>query len=54
MNLPLKFRFVESDDTENPKADIAASGIQHRWAMRRERKTPNYTTDWNELPVVGY
>jgi len=31
---------------------IAASGIQHRWAMRRERKTPNYTTDWNELPVA--
>ena len=29
---------------------IAASGIQHRWAMRRERKTPNYTTDWDELP----
>jgi DNA polymerase V len=32
---------------------IAASGIRHRWAMRRERKTPNYTTDWNELPVAG-
>ena len=32
---------------------IAASGISHRWAMRRERKTPNYTTDWNELPVAG-
>jgi len=32
---------------------IAASGIQHRWAMRREGKTPNYTTDWNELPVAG-
>jgi len=32
---------------------IAASGIQHRWAMRRERKTPNYTTDWDELPVAG-
>ena len=31
---------------------IAASGIQQRWAMRRERKTPNYTTDWNELPVA--
>jgi DNA polymerase V len=31
---------------------IAASGIQHRWAMRRERKTPNYTTDWDELPVA--
>lgn len=32
---------------------IASSGIQHRWAMRRERKTPNYTTDWNELPVAN-
>jgi len=32
---------------------IASSGIQHRWAMRRERKTPNYTTDWDELPVAG-
>jgi hypothetical protein len=21
--------------------------------MRRERKTPGYTTDWRELPVVG-
>jgi DNA polymerase V len=31
---------------------IAASGIQHRWAMRRDRKSPNYTTDWNELPMV--
>ena len=32
---------------------IAASGIQHRWAMRRDRKSQNYTTDWNELPMVG-
>ncbi|CAG1004679.1 Protein UmuC [Methylophilaceae bacterium] len=32
---------------------IAASGIRQRWAMRRERKSPNYTTDWNELPVAG-
>jgi DNA polymerase V len=31
---------------------IAASGIRQRWAMRRERKSPNYTTDWNELPVA--
>lgn len=29
---------------------LAASGIRQRWAMRRERKSPNYTTDWNELP----
>lgn len=32
---------------------IAASGINRRWAMRRERKSPNYTTDWNELTVAG-
>lgn len=31
---------------------LAASGIRQRWAMRRDRKSPNYTTDWNELPVA--
>jgi len=30
----------------------AASGARQRWAMRRESKSPNYTTDWNELPVA--
>lgn len=32
---------------------IAASGTRQRWAMRRESKSPNYTTDWNELLEVG-
>ena len=32
---------------------LAASGIQHRWAMRRDSKSPNYTTDWNELPIAS-
>jgi len=31
---------------------IAASGIRQRWAMRRERMSPNYTTEWSELPVA--
>lgn len=31
---------------------IAASGIRNNWAMRRERKSPSYTTDWNELPIA--
>lgn len=31
---------------------IAASGIQQRWAMRRDRKSPNYTTEWDELPIA--
>jgi len=32
---------------------IFASGITQQWAMRRENKSPNYTTDWDELPVVS-
>lgn len=32
---------------------IASSGIKQRWSMRRERKSPSYTTDWGELPVAG-
>jgi DNA polymerase V len=31
---------------------VAASGIRQRWAMRRERKSPSYTTEWSELPVA--
>lgn len=32
---------------------IAASGTTRSWAMRRDCKSPNYTTDWDELPVAG-
>ncbi len=31
---------------------IAASGTKQRWSMRRDCKSPNYTTDWDELPIV--
>lgn len=31
---------------------IAASGTRPRWAMRRDRKSPSYTTEWGELPVA--
>lgn len=31
---------------------IAAVGVKQRWAMRRERKSKDYTSDWNELPVA--
>ena len=33
--------------------NIAASGIKQRWAMKRESKSPNYTTHWDELPVAN-
>ena len=32
---------------------IAAAGIKQRWAMRRDLKSPNYTTSWDELPVAN-
>lgn len=32
---------------------VASSGVRQRWAMRRERKSPSYTTEWAELPVAG-
>jgi DNA polymerase V len=32
---------------------VASSGVKQRWAMRRESKSPSYTTDWNELPVAS-
>lgn len=29
-----------------------ASGFSQRWAMRRENRSPRYTTRWEELPIV--
>ncbi|WP_153448282.1 Y-family DNA polymerase [Vibrio algicola] len=31
---------------------LAAQGIEHKWAMRREMLSPQYTTKWGDLPVV--
>jgi DNA polymerase V len=31
---------------------IAAAGIGQLWQMRQSRKTPRFTTQWGELPVV--
>ncbi len=35
------------------KLRCLAEGLVQPWRMRRERKTPGYTIDWRELPVVG-
>jgi DNA polymerase V len=32
---------------------LAASDIQKRWAMRRDKVSPNYTTSWDEIPRVS-
>lgn len=31
----------------------AAEGMRQGWRMKRERKSPAYTTQWHELPEVG-
>ena len=31
---------------------LAAEGFTKPWAMKRQLKTPNYTTQWHELPIV--
>ena len=31
----------------------AASGIDKRWAMRSESRSPRYTTRWDELPIAS-
>jgi len=32
---------------------LLATGTRQRWAMRRELKSPSYTTEWNDLPVAN-
>jgi DNA polymerase V len=32
---------------------VASSGIRPKWAMRRERKSPSYTTEWRDLPQAS-
>ena len=30
----------------------AATGIKRDWKMKREIKSPNYTTNWKAIPIV--
>ena len=32
---------------------LASEGTDKVWALRRSFKSPNYTNDWNELPVLN-
>ncbi|RPA22850.1 DUF4113 domain-containing protein, partial [Shewanella frigidimarina] len=31
---------------------LAAQGIEHKWAMRRDLLTPQYTTKWRCVPQI--
>lgn len=50
-------KFLEVFDAVNRKYGrgtlcLAAKGFQKTWAMKRGMKSPNYTTQWHELPYV--
>ncbi len=50
-------RLMETLDQINNKyrrstIHLASKGVDRSWYMRRSFKSPNYTGDWNELPVV--
>ena len=32
---------------------VASEGINKSWVMRRALKSPNYTGNWRELPIIG-
>jgi len=32
---------------------LAAQGIDRPWDMKRQRRSPRYTTNWNEIPAIG-
>jgi DNA polymerase V len=31
---------------------VSSGGLRTEWGMRQERKSPSYTTDWDDVPVV--
>ena len=31
---------------------VSAQGVSAAWQMKQERKSPNYTTSWYEVPMV--
>jgi DNA polymerase V len=31
---------------------VAAQGIDPKWHMRRDMLTPQYTTDWRQIPLI--
>jgi DNA polymerase V len=51
-------RLMETLDDINRKyrrstIHLASEGVNRTWSMRRSFKSPNYTGDWEELPVVS-
>lgn len=53
-----KTQLMETIDNINDRMGkgtirLASQGIQQRWLMRREKKSQNFTTEWEELLTVN-
>lgn len=54
-------RLMQALDSINQKhgrgtlhlASAGTAGRHRTWVMKQERKTPGYTTDWNEIPIAN-
>ena len=43
------------DEKYGPKTiRLAAEGFAKDWSMQRQFKSPNYTTQWHELPKAKF
>jgi len=54
---PRLAKLTETVDKINAKMGsgtliYASSGVKKEWKMKREKKSPNYTTNWKEIPIV--
>lgn len=50
-------RLMQTLDTLNQRygrgtVKVSTQGAYRNWQMRQERKSPNYTTAWDEMPYV--
>ena len=56
-DLPTNGMLMRALDTLNQRfgrgtVQVSTQGAYQGWQMRQERKSPNYTTDWDDVPVV--
>ena len=60
-NVSKRFNAFQALDSINQKhgrgtlhlASAGTAGRHRTWVMKQERKTPGYTTDWNEIPIAN-
>jgi DNA polymerase V len=54
---PINDKLMETLDALNQRfgrgtVKVSTQGAYQEWQMRQERKSPDYMTDWDEVPAV--